>query len=67
MTTTEPADPLRAELEREFGPQWELFTGIAGLRYGRLRLSSPPVVFRGEDWLDLRDQIRGHLGRTEPV
>ena len=42
---------------------WEVWRGIAGLVYARKMLSSPPVVLRGEDPTDLRDQIRGWLGR----
>lgn len=58
------SEPTQGDLEREFGPGWSIFTNASRLRYGRKLLSSPPVVIRGEDWLDLRDQIRGYLGRT---
>jgi hypothetical protein len=59
MTATEPTlDEVAAEF-----PGWECWRGIAGLLYARKMLSSPPVVIRAEDPQDLRDQIRGWLGR----
>jgi hypothetical protein len=39
-------------------PAWHVWRGISGLLYGRKRGSSPPLVVRGEDAVDLRDQIR---------
>jgi hypothetical protein len=45
--------PYAAEL-----PHWHVWRGISGLLYARWRSSSPPVVVRGEDAVDLRDQIR---------
>jgi hypothetical protein len=39
-------------------PAWYVWRGISGLLYGRKRCSSPPLVVRGEDAVDLRDQIR---------
>jgi len=39
-------------------PAWYVWRGISGLLYGRKRGSSPPLVVRGEDAVDLRDQIR---------
>lgn len=39
-------------------PAWFVWRGISGLLYARKRGSSPPLVVRGEDPLDLRDQIR---------
>ena len=39
-------------------PQWHAWKGVAGLVYARWRNSSPPVVVRGEDAVDLRDEIR---------
>ncbi len=50
-----------ATLEREF-PRWHVWQGISGLLYARRPLTSPPVVVRGEDAVDLRDQIRGWEG-----
>jgi hypothetical protein len=49
------------ELERQF-PRWHMWKGISGLWYASRRGSSPPVVVRGEDLVDLRDEIRRWLG-----
>jgi hypothetical protein len=56
------AEPTLGDVAREF-PGWECWRGIAGLLYARKMLSSPPVVIRAEGPQDLRDQIRGWLGR----
>ena len=40
----QPSDPL-PPLRGQF-PRWEACRGVGGLLYGRLRKSSPPVVFR---------------------
>jgi hypothetical protein len=58
----EAAEPTLEDVWREF-PAWEVWQGIAGLCYARKLLTSPPVVLRAEDPTDLRDQIRGWLGR----
>ncbi len=55
-------EPGRDDLAAEF-PGWEIWRGVSQLCYGRKPLTSPPVLLRGEDWADLRDQIRGWLGR----
>jgi hypothetical protein len=39
-------------------PHWHVWRGVAGLVYARRMKSSPPTVVRGEDAVDLRDQIR---------
>jgi hypothetical protein len=39
-------------------PHWHVWRGVAGLFYARRIKSSPPTVVRGEDAVDLRDQIR---------
>jgi hypothetical protein len=39
-------------------PHWQVWRGVAGLVYARRVKSSPPTVVRGEDAVDLRDQIR---------
>jgi hypothetical protein len=39
-------------------PYWHVWRGVSGLLYARRLNSSPPVVVRGEDVVDLRDQIR---------
>jgi hypothetical protein len=55
-------DPTLDDLRREF-PRWTFFTGVNHLPYGRLPGTSPPVTLRGEDVTDLRDQVRGYLGK----
>jgi hypothetical protein len=45
--------PYAAEL-----PDWHVWRGISGLVYARRRDTSPPVLVRGEDAVDLRDAIR---------
>jgi hypothetical protein len=55
-------EPTLDDLRKEF-PRWEFFTGVNHLPYARLPLTSPPVVLRGEDVTDLRDQVNGYLGR----
>ena len=39
-------------------PQWHVWRGVSGLVYARRPRTSPPVVVRGENAVDLRDQIR---------
>ena len=39
-------------------PAWHVWQGISGLLYGRRLRTSPPLVVRGEDVVDLRDAIR---------
>jgi hypothetical protein len=39
-------------------PQWHVWRGVCGLVYARRPRTSPPAVVRGEDAVDLRDQIR---------
>ena len=38
-------------------PDWHVWRGVNGVLYAGLRKSSPPVVVRGEDPVDLRDEI----------
>ncbi len=58
-----PADePTLDDVAREF-PHWHCWKGVNGLVYARLPGSSPPMTARGEDPLDLRDQIRAEIGR----
>lgn len=57
------AEPTGGEMRATF-PGWEVWKGICGLWYAR-PLSTPPVVVRGEDLTDLRDQIRGEEGRRQ--
>jgi hypothetical protein len=39
-------------------PYWHVWRGVSGLVYARRLMSSPPMVVRGEDAVDLRDAIR---------
>lgn len=55
------AEPTLEDVQSEY-PAWHCWRGIAGLLYARKPLTSPPVVIRGEDATDLRDQIRGWEG-----
>jgi hypothetical protein len=45
--------PYTAEL-----PRWHVWLGVNGLVYARMMRSSPPLVVRAEDAVDLRDAIR---------
>ena len=60
-TVGQGLDLSREEFERQF-PRWHTWEGIAGLWYASRRNCSPPVIVRGEDLTDLRDQIRRWLG-----
>jgi len=45
-------------------PHWRVWRGINGRVYARRALSSPPVVVRGGDAVDLREAIiRAETGR----
>lgn len=60
MTEQPPAWwPYAAEL-----PQWEVWRDVDRLCYARLRGCDRPVVVRGEDAVDLRDQIRAVILRS---
>jgi hypothetical protein len=50
-------DPSAGRVERSF-PRWHCWRGVAGLRYASRRLTSPPLVCRGEDTLDLMEQLQ---------
>lgn len=50
-------DPAAAEVAAEF-PAWKIDRGVDGLLYALLVGSNPPLVVRGEDAAELRDQIR---------
>ena len=39
-------------------PRWHVWRGVCGLLYARRPRTSPPVVLRAEDAVDLRDRIR---------
>jgi len=54
------ADDVAAEF-----PDWRIWKGVSGLWYARLRDTQPPVITRGEDPSDLRDEIRRKLAQAE--
>jgi hypothetical protein len=57
VITSDP-EPTLDDVGREF-PAWHCYaSGINGLVLARLRDSSPLVIVRGEDPVDLRDEIR---------
>jgi hypothetical protein len=56
-TTSDP-EPTLDDVGREF-PAWYCYaSGIHGPVFARLRDSSRPVIVRGENPVDLRDEIR---------
>ena len=56
--TSSDLEPTLDDVGREF-PDWHCYApGINGLVFARLRDSSSPVIVRGEDPLDLRDELR---------
>lgn len=56
------AEPTLADVGREF-PRWHCWKGVSGLVYASRGQTSPPAVVRGEDPMDLRDQIRAWEGQ----
>ena len=50
------AEPTLADIETEF-PMWRIWVGVDQLCHA-LRTTGAALTARGEDWLDLRDQIR---------
>lgn len=44
-------------------PHWHVWRGVSGLLYARRPRTSPPLVVRGKDTVDLRDQIRRAEGK----
>lgn len=57
-------EPTLDDIRSEY-PAWHCWDGIAGLPHARLRGSSPPIVVRGEDPRDLRDEIRRRLAQLD--
>ena len=45
-------------------PGWTVWRGVDRLYYAGLRGADPPVRVRGEDAVDLRDQIRAVILRS---
>jgi hypothetical protein len=60
--TTHEAVPDWWPYAAEF-PHWHVWQGVCGLVYARRPRTSPPVVVRGEDAVDLRNQMRRAEGR----
>ncbi len=46
-------------------PGWEAWQGIDRRWHARIRGATPPVMVHGEDLVDLRDEIKRLLARTE--
>lgn len=61
MSCMSDEEPTLADVAREF-PDWEPRRATSGLYYARAPGADAIV---GEDPLDLRDQIRGWIGRHE--
>jgi hypothetical protein len=59
-TTSPAAEPTHDDVAHEY-PAWHCWKGISSLYYARLTGASPPVIVRGEDPMDLRDEIRKWL------
>jgi hypothetical protein len=49
-------EPTQADLERDY-PHWHTWIGIDRMFHG-LRSQGAALTARGEDWMDLADQIR---------
>ena len=58
-----PDQQAIVKLEAEF-PGWQCFRGTNLLTYGRTH-DSPNELVRGEDWTDLRDEIRRAIAHRE--
>jgi hypothetical protein len=58
-------DELRqADLERDPAfAGWEFSVGVDRLPHARRPRTSPPVWLTGEDWTDLRDNVRAWIER----
>lgn len=46
-------------------PQWHVWRGVCGLVYARRPRTSPPLVVRAENAVELRAQIRRAEGMTD--
>lgn len=58
----EPQKP--EDIDTEF-PSWHAFRGVNDLMYARLVNSTPPILVRGEDLMDLRDQVIAKMSELE--
>jgi hypothetical protein len=59
-----PAKPTLGEVEAEF-TRWHCWTGVAGMLYARLPGSSPPIVVRAGEPIELQTGIRREVARLE--
>jgi hypothetical protein len=57
-----PAKPTLDEVDAEF-PRWHCWRGVSGLLYAGMQRSSPPIVVRAEDPLDLRVKISHEVSK----
>jgi len=71
VVTADSPDELRSKIQgeelgflRQLFPGWEFFVGVDRLPYGRRLNTSPPVTLRGEDPVDLRDEILRYMRLT---
>jgi hypothetical protein len=57
--TAPDREPTLADVQREFA-DWQCWRAVSGLYYARLvaAATGDPATVKGEDPLDLRDQIR---------
>ena len=58
-------DPVTAESIADEFPGWEAWQGIDRLWHARVRGATPPIMVHGEDLVDLRDQVKRKLAKTE--
>jgi hypothetical protein len=60
--TSQPDEPTLADVQREY-PTWNCWRAVSGLYYARPADARPgdPAPVKGEDPLDLHDQIRRAL------
>lgn len=56
MADDREVDGSEAELHA-----WHYWRGVSGLFYARRKLSSPPIVLRGETLEELRDQVAARV------
>lgn len=57
-------EPTLEDVARRY-PDWECWRGTDMLYHAQLRFSDPPVLVRGEDPLDLQDQIQAAIYRVQ--
>ena len=46
---------------------WRFWRGVNGLPYARRPKTSPPNTMWGEDWTDLRDEVRAWIARRHQL